>query len=185
MTDKEEKSKEIKSIPEKPKEEMLKHEEVKAITESTEARIKELEDQLKRLQAEFENYKKRVAKEKEELAVTANGILLAKLLPIIDDFEIVLTHAKKAKKEEMQSGLEMLFKNFMTVLTKEGLEEMKVMGETFDPYKHEAVKSEESDVEEGKIIDVVKKGYLFKDRIIRHAMVVVSKGKKKSEEKNI
>lgn len=153
-------------------EEIPKHTEPKAITESQDA----LENQLKLLQAEFENYKKRAAKEKEDFAIVANILFLKKLIPIIDEFEIVLTHTKKSN-EETAHGIEMLFGNFMAALKNEGLKEMNALGENLDPYLHEAVRSKESDSGEGKIIEVVKKGYFFKDRVVRHAIVVISKNR--------
>lgn len=171
---------EQKKIAEEKKE-MLKAEERKSI-ESPEARLKDLEEQLQRLQAEFENYKKRSDREKDGLSGMVIGAFLKRLLPVVDEFEIALSHANKAKKEELRNGMEMLYKNLMAVLMKEGLSEMKVAdNEMFDPYKHDAIRGEESDVEEGRIISVVKKGYYFRDAVLRHANVIVSRGRKKGE----
>ena len=139
----------------------------------------ELETLLKRVQADFENYKKFVEKEREEVAVRAKAAFAQKLLGTVDELEIALQHTHNAKNEEMTKGIKMLHTNFMKALHSEGLKEIKCDGEKFDPYLHEAVRTQESDAEEGKIIEVMKKGYMFKDKVIRHSMVVVSSGMKK------
>ncbi|MEK6982347.1 MAG: nucleotide exchange factor GrpE [Candidatus Micrarchaeota archaeon] len=137
---------------------------------------KQMENLLKRVHADFENYKKYVEKEKQELFVRANSGLVQRLLPIVDEFEITAEYAKKSSDENMKKGIELLYKNFLSSLVKEGLKEFGAIGDKFDPYLHEAIKHEETDVEEGKICDVLKKGYEFKGQVIRHAIVAVSKG---------
>lgn len=137
----------------------------------------ELENHLKRVQAEFENYKKRVAKEKEELILRGNANMMKKLLEFVDEFELAsmhITHGGK-KSDEHVKGMEMLYANLLSLLKSEGVEEMKDV-EKFDPYKHEAIRQEESNKPEGTIISVIKKGYSYKGSILRHAMVIISKG---------
>lgn len=178
-----------KLVAHEEQKEISVHEEHKAIAEHAEDKTQELEEQLKRLQAEFENYKKRADKEREDYAVNASAVLMKKILPLIEEFELALVHAKSseaskaenAASEGMVTGFEMLLKNFKALLEKEGLREMNCKGEQFDPYKHEAIKSEESDVEDGGIISVVRKGYYFKDKVLKHANVIVSKGRKGKE----
>ena len=140
---------------------------------------KELEGLLKRVQADFENYKKFVEKEREEMAIRAKAAFAQKLLATVDEFEIALKHTHDEKEKETMLGMKMLHGNFMKALHSEGLQEIKCNGEKFDPYLHEAIRTQESDAGEGKIIEVVTKGYMFKDRVIRHSLVVVSSGNKK------
>lgn len=171
----------------KPNEEMLGHEEHKEIAGHEKLkelpssdRLNEIEEQLKRLQAEFENYKKRSGKEREEFATNAGASMVKRLLPVLEEFELAVSHAKaKHNEDEVVKGFGMVFSNLKLLLEKEGLREMNCEGESFDPYKHEAVRSEESDVEERRIIGVVRKGYFFKDRVLQHASVIVSKGKER------
>ncbi len=169
------------AAPDKP--ELIKHEEQKLIKETDAERMADLEDQLKRLQAEFENYQKRTAKERETLLLAGSAATILKLLPILDELEIAIAATQNAGAKDMRHGLEMLHKKFLHVLEKEGLVEMKCVGEAFDPYRHEAVRTVEGK-EDNKIVEVMKKGYLFKDNVLRHAMVVVSRKKEeKTEEK--
>ncbi|MDO8554388.1 MAG: nucleotide exchange factor GrpE [Candidatus Micrarchaeota archaeon] len=134
----------------------------------------ELENHLKRLQAEFENYKKRVVREKEEIAQRGNASFMIKLLELVDELELALVHIK-GKKDEHTKGIEMFYANLISLLKNEGIEEMKNV-EKFDPYKHEAIRHEDSNKPEGTITSVLKKGYYYKGVVLRHAMVSVSKG---------
>jgi molecular chaperone GrpE len=170
------------AAPEKP--ELIRHEDQKMIKETDAQRTEDLENQLRRLQAEFENYKKRTAKEKEALMLAGSAVTIVKLLPVLDEMDIAIaaTH-HNANAKEMRHGLEMLHKKFLQVLEKEGLVEMKSLGEQFDPYRHEAVRTVEAD-EDNKVVEVMKKGYLFRDNVLRHAMVAVGrKREEKAEEK--
>ena len=128
-------------------------------------KIDELTNDLKRVQAEFENYKKRVEKEKQEFIKLSNALLIKQLLDVLDEMETTSKHVK-------DKGLEMVYENFIKVLKSQGLEEMKY--EKFDPLKHEAIKQAEG--QEGKIIEVVKKGYMINGVVLRHALVIVGKG---------
>jgi len=143
--------------------------------ENGDSKMKELEDRLLRLQAEFENFRKRNAKEQDGLADRANAELLSKLLPVVDEMEIAVKHTK-------DDGVKMVYMNLMSTLGKQGLEEMDSLGKAFDPYYHDALKQEDGD--EGKILEIVQKGYLFKGKVLRHAKVIVGNGKGERNETN-
>ena len=148
---------------EKPKEEKrVSHEEPKLLNDQ---KMNELTNDLKRLQAEFQNYKRRVDREKEDMITFANANLITQLLVVVDEFEIALQHVK-------DKGIEMVYINFLSLLRANGLKEMN--DEKFDPYRHEAVKQVEGD-EDGRIVEILKKGYVLNGNVIRHALVVVSK----------
>jgi molecular chaperone GrpE len=165
--------------PEKKKK--ISHEEQKLI-ESIEQRIGELEAQLKRVQAEFENYRKRTDREREMLLMAGSAGMIEKLLPVVGDMEVAIDAIHhKASAKEIKEGMEMLYKKFHSLLEKEGLSEMNLENQLFDPYMHEAIRRVEGDTD-GKIVEVLKKGYLFKGNVLRHAMVVVSKKKEETKE---
>jgi len=147
-----------------------------------EERITGLENQLKRVQAEFENYRKRTDREREMLLSAGSALMVEKLLPILDEMEVAVNAIHhEASTKEIKAGLEMIHKKFRTLLEKEGLSEMESLGKAFDPYRHEAVRRVEGE-EDDKVVEVLKKGYLFKGGILRHAMVVVSKKKDEMEQ---
>jgi len=139
---------------------------------------------LLRVAADFENYKKRVAKERQQTAICAKQELIAKLLPILDNFELALSHADNIKPngqgasndiKAIRSGIEMIYQQFRNVLFAEGLEEINAIGQVFDPFYHEAVGQEMSaEVPEGHVIRQVRKGYKFAGKILRPAVVVVA-----------
>jgi len=140
--------------------------------------VRDYEDLLKRLQAEFENYKKRVAKENEQKALFDGEGLALNLLPILDDMDAALEAAENSGDAKLKEGISVLRAKLLSILNKNGLSEMKCEGEQFDPYKHEAVLHEPSERKENEIVRVVRKGYLFRGKVIRHAIVSVSNGKK-------
>jgi len=179
---KEEQKKEPLPEPHKPG--LIRHEgqkEQKLVKESDAQRITDLEDQMKRLQAEFENYKKRTDREREMFLATGSAATIIKLLPVLDEMEVAVNAIHhKAGAQEIKAGMEMLHRKFLHILEKEGLGEMKALGEPFDPYRHEAVRTVEGR-EDGKVAEVVKKGYLFKGNVLRHAMVVVTKKKEEAK----
>jgi molecular chaperone GrpE len=166
-----EKKEELEAPEKKAK---IAHKEQKLVGD-IEQRIGDLENQLKRVQAEFENYRKRTDKERQMLLSAGSAVMIEKLLPIMDEMEIAVDAIHhEADIKEIKSGMEMLHKKFHSLLEKEGLMEMDSLGKVFDPYRHEAVRRIEGD-EDDKIVEVLKKGYLFKGGVLRHAMVVVSK----------
>ena len=134
--------------------------------------LKTTKESLIRLHAEFDNYRKRTHKEKEELVKNASATTLKNVLDIVDEFELALIGMASSNEKK---GLEMLYANILSMLKREGVELMTTM-DIFDPYLHECLKRESG--EEGSIIGIVKKGYLFKGSILRHALVIVGNGKK-------
>ncbi|MFB0526570.1 MAG: nucleotide exchange factor GrpE [bacterium] len=141
-------------------------------------------DQLLRLKAEFDNYRKRMEKEREELVEFGKQELMVKLLDILDSLDLAL-HSTKDEKNEAKSikeGVELIHKQFKEILEREGLKKLKVQGEKFDPNLHHAVEYQESDEhKDNEILKEVRPGYLLHDRVIRPAMVVVARAKKQEK----
>ena len=133
----------------------------------------ELDDRYKRILAEFENFKKRSGKEREFLYNSILSDIIEVMLPIVDNLE----NAVKAetKDEEYKKGVELVLKQFKDVLASKGVEEIKALGETFDPELHEAVSSVQDESKgEKEIVQEYRKGYKIGSRVIRHSMVVVA-----------
>ncbi len=149
----------------------------------SEEQAKELEDRLLRLAAEFDNYKKRMAKEFGYLVKNANENLILQLLDTLDNFQRALDSAKTSDDyESFHKGVELIYDHMKEILTKEGLKEIEALGKPFDPNFHEAVTQAESDeYDEGIILDEISKGYMLNHRLLRASKVVVSKGKPKEE----
>jgi molecular chaperone GrpE len=141
-----------------------------------EVKISELTDSLQRLQAEFENYKKRTDKEKNEFVKYAEGKFILKILPILDSFELALKDV--SVDEKFVKGMEMVFAQFYSVLESEEVRPIESIGKKFDPYKHEVLMKEFSDKEEDTVIEELQRGYMLNDAVLRHSKVKVSKGKK-------
>ncbi len=133
----------------------------------------ELDDRYKRILAEFENFKKRSAKEREGLYNSILSDVIEVILPVVDNLE---NAAKvETKDESYKQGVELVLKQFKDVLTSKGIEEIKAVGETFDPSLHEAVSSVQDDTKgEKEIVQEYRKGYKIGNRVIRHSMVVVA-----------
>jgi molecular chaperone GrpE len=136
-------------------------------------------DRLLRTTADFDNFKKRAAREKTEAAQYASASLLQKLLPVLDNFEMALAAAQNAEGEKLQSfqsGVAMIQQQLNSVLADAGLEEIDAAGKPFDPNFHEAISEQESaEVAEGGVLQQLRKGYKFKDRLLRPATVIVAK----------
>src|ERR1039458_7488509 len=132
-------------------------------------------DRLLRTTADFDNFKKRAAREKTEAAQYASFSLLQKLLPVLDNFEMALTAAQTAQGDKLaslQSGVQMIQQQFKSALTETGLEEIDATGKPFDPTWHEAISQQESaEVPEDHVALQLRKGYKFKDRLLRAATV--------------
>jgi molecular chaperone GrpE len=144
--------------------------------EQLEADLQKEKDKFLRLFAEFENYKRRTAKERIELFKTANEELMTVLLPVLDDFDRGLSEIKKAKDKELLKGMELINNKLRTSLTQKGLSAIEVkQGDVFDVEQHEAITQipAPSDKLKGKIIDCVEQGYKLGDKIIRYPKVVV------------
>jgi molecular chaperone GrpE len=131
-----------------------------------------------RSQADFENYKKRSAREKEEAIKYANSSLLEKLVAIVDNFELGLEAARaEGEKSPVFSGMSMVLKQVMDFLADSGLQPIDATGQKFDPNLHEAIAHEPSDkFREGIVVRQTRRGYKMKDRLLRPSSVVVSSG---------
>jgi molecular chaperone GrpE len=160
-----------------------------AVEELTQPQIEELQsraakadenwERLPRTTADFENFKKRAARERTEAAQYAGVALLQKLISILDNFEMALTAAQTAQGEKLaslQAGVAMIHQQFKNALLEAGLEEVDATGQPFDPALHEAVSEQESaDVPEGHVLQQLRKGYKLKERLLRPSTVVVAK----------
>tara|TARA_R110000868_G_scaffold401082_1_gene676376 strand:- start:157 stop:747 length:591 start_codon:yes stop_codon:yes gene_type:complete len=156
-------------------EEQVVEEETKE--EKLEAKLKQENDKFLRLFAEFENYKRRTAKERIELFSTASEDVMKNLLPVLDDFERALTHIDEDKEaEELRKGVLLIYQKLIKTLEQKGLKLMEVKkGDTFNADIHEAITQipAPSDDLKGKIIDIVEKGYLLGEKVIRFPKVVI------------
>jgi molecular chaperone GrpE len=128
---------------------------------------------LKRLAAEFENYRKRVAREQESLSARAAERLVKELLPIVDDLERALVAAEEHAEAQLEDGVRLVHRQLAAALEREGLTEISTEGK-FDPHVHEALLSQQSDADEGTVIEVLQKGYSLGDRVLRPARVVIA-----------
>ena len=136
-------------------------------------------DRNLRLMAEFDNYRRRTAKEQLELIETANGKLLEKLSEVQDNFERAFASENKAQDlEAFEKGMQMIYNQFAKILTDAGLEQIDPTGAEFDPNMHEALMQQPSEtVPEGHVVTVFQKGYKLKNKILKTAKVIVSSGK--------
>ena len=130
-----------------------------------------------RSQADLQNYVKRAEQEKSETVEFANRILILDLLPILDDFERALASLPvELDEQNWTEGIKLIYNKLKTILEAQGLAEIRAKGEYFDPYFHEAAGQLEG--EEGIIIEEIRKGYKFRDKLLRPSMVMVGTGKK-------
>ena len=145
--------------------------------EKLEAEVKQEKDKFLRLFAEFENYKRRTAKERIELFSTASEDVMITLLPVLDDFERALSHIDEDKEaEELRKGVLLIYQKLIKALEQKGLKLMEVKkGDAFNADNHEAITQipAPSDDLKGKIIDIVEKGYLLGEKVIRFPKVVI------------
>jgi molecular chaperone GrpE len=132
-------------------------------------------DALQRLKAEFENYRKRVAREHGDVVARAAERLVKQLLPVLDDLERALEAAASHEEAKLEEGVRLVQRSLADALAKEGLVEVETDG-LFDPHTQEALLSQPSEAEEGTVIQVLQKGYRLADRVLRPARVVVSAG---------
>src|SRR5512133_1057486 len=133
-------------------------------------------DRLLRKTAEFENYRRRLEKERREQAQYAAGDLLEALLPIIDDFERALQADAPADADAYRKGVELIYKQLQDLLARRGVTPIDAVGKDFDPRFHQAITHEESPGRrEGEVIDEVRRGYMHGERLLRPAMVKVAK----------
>jgi molecular chaperone GrpE len=140
-----------------------------------EEELRELNDKYLRLYAEFDNYKKRTARDKEGLARFANESLLLEILPSIDHLEIALSHAGGEPSRSLAEGVEMTLRELLRTLEKFGLKRIEAQGKPFDPeYHHAMSRVERDDVQEGMVVEELRKGYMYNDKVLRASLVAVS-----------
>ena len=132
-------------------------------------------DALQRLKAEFDNYRKRVARDQEDLAARAHQRLLSSLVPVLDDLERALEAAAEHEEAKLEEGVRLVYRSLADLLAREGLVEVPTDG-AFDPHTQEALLAQPSEEEEGTVIQVLQKGYKLGDLVLRPARVVISQG---------
>jgi molecular chaperone GrpE len=148
------------------------------------AELQEMNNKYLRLYAEFENYKKRVNKDKEELVKYGNESLLYELLPVIDNLEMALRHASNNVSSGLVQGVEITLKELQKILEKFGLIAIEANNKPFDPLVHHAMtQNERDDIDEKIVVEEFRKGYMLRDKVLRPSLVAVSKKTVKSQEK--
>ncbi len=138
--------------------------------------LNDMNDKYIRLVAEFDNYKKRTLRERMDLIKSAGEDILKEILPVVDDFERALQNIDKAKDvEAVKSGIDLIYGKFNEFLKQKGIAQIEAMNAEFDTDKHEAITKIPAPTDElkGKVVDVVKKGYVLNDKVIRFAQVVI------------
>lgn len=141
-------------------------------------KLEEANDKYARLLAEFDNYKKRTSREKIDIIQSAGKEVIGKLLPVLDDFDRALTYIESAQDVvSVKEGVELVNTKLRKILEQQGLKEMEIIGEPFDSEFQEAITAIPAPSEDlkNKVIDVVEKGYLLNDKVIRFAKVVIGK----------
>lgn len=134
----------------------------------------ELNDKFLRLYSEFDNYRKRTIKEKIELQKSASRDLIEDLLPVLDDFERAMQAFKENDDSDVYKGIELIYNKLYNTLSQKGLKPMNSLETDFNTDYHEAItKIEAGDEQKGKVVDVIQKGYLLNDKVLRFAKVVV------------
>jgi molecular chaperone GrpE len=150
-----------------------RHEEQQPDESGEAERFAALEDQLKRVAADFDNYRKRALRERQEFAALANERLVKELLPVLDDLERALEAAAEHEEAKLEEGVRLVHRSLAQLLEREGLREIETGGK-FDPHVHEALLAQPSEAEAGSVLDVIQKGYRLGDRVVRPARVIVS-----------
>jgi molecular chaperone GrpE len=147
--------------------------------EELKAKAAEFQDKYMRLAADFENYKKRAAREKQDATRNANESLLQKLIGVLDNFDMAVAAAANSEEpavKSMHTGVNMILAQLRGVLTEAGLEEIEALNRPFDPNFHEAISQQErTDVPEGQVVQQMRKGFKYRDRLLRPASVIVSR----------
>jgi len=142
------------------------------------AKAEEFRERLLREAADFENYKKRAARERQDSVTYANESLLQKLIPVLDTFEMALAAktADSASAQSLQTGVQMIYNQLKSTLAEAGLEEIDARGKVFDPNFHEAVSQQETvELPEGQVTQQIRRGFKFRNRLVRPAGVIVAK----------
>jgi len=159
--------------PETPESKLIKELEI------TRKQLEEEKDRCLRLNAEFDNSRKRTQKEKEEFIKYANEKLILELIDVLEALERGLENSRKSEnKDKLIEGMELIYKQFKTIMEKNGLFPIKALGEKFDHYKHEAMmQTPTEEYEEGTILEEFARGYMLNNKVIRYSKVRVSKMK--------
>jgi molecular chaperone GrpE len=145
-------------------------------TELVSEELRQINDKYLRLYAEFENYKKRVNKDKDELIKYANERLIYQILPVIDNLEMALKHSNDDTSSGLIQGVENTLREFLRTLEKFGLIPIEALNKPFDPSLHEAMNViTREDIEENMVVEEFRKGYIFKEKVLRPSLVSVSK----------
>ena len=171
-----EEPKEQESLPEH--EETIEEESLNESTPEPDIKAPDYYDQYMRLQAEFQNYKRRSEQRMQEWRLYAAKDIVSQLLPVIDDFDILFNHNQENSDALCVDGVKMIYNKMLSTLQELGLEPIEAIGKEFDPTIHEAVMAEESDeVEEGHILKVWQQGFMYKDTLLRPSKVITAKAK--------
>ena len=153
-------------------EEELQEQQEPEVAEEQEEEV--VDDRLLRLAADFDNYKKRAAREREEYVALANERLLKELLPVLDALERALNAAEQHEEAQLEEGVRLVHRSLASLLARNGVEEIATDGK-FDPHVHEALLAQPAeDREQGDVLDVIQKGYRLGDRVVRPARVIVA-----------
>lgn len=149
---------------------------LKKENEELKQQLTEFNDKYLRLFADFDNFRKRIQKERIELIKTAGIEVISSLLPVLDDFQRALRQME-ATKDPMTEGVKLIYQKIYSILESKGLKAMNSIGEIFDPELHEAIGEvpAQDESQKGKVIDEIERGYYLNDKIIRHAKVLVGK----------
>ncbi|MBS3069171.1 nucleotide exchange factor GrpE [Candidatus Micrarchaeota archaeon] len=171
-------------------------------SEALAGEVAALNERMLRIAAEYDNFRKRTAKEKEELMLNAKAAMLLKIIPMYEELEMAAKAAEKSVKNAnaaesagenamgenaIIAGVKMLCTKFSKMLSEEGIVRMQALGKKFDPYLHDVVSHVESEKPLGEIVQIVQDGYNLNGKVLRHAVVIVSNGKKeekKTEKEN-
>ena len=150
--------------------------EIELELEQARTRAEENMDGWQRAQAEFANYKKRIERDRISLHIEITANVLKRYLEVVDDLDRAMENCPEAGDgAEWAAGIELIYRKFMTILENEGISQMQAEGEQFDPNLHEAIAQEDSpDHESGQIIEVINKGYLIGERVLRPALVRIA-----------
>ena len=147
--------------------------------ETIQAELEEIKDKYLRLYADFDNYRKKIQKDKEELVKYANETLAYELLPVIDNMEMALQHAQNGGSDTLRAlkqGVENTLRELLRTLEKFGVSVVDPLNQPFDPaYQHAMSQVEREDMESNTVVEVFRKGYVYKDKVLRPALVAVSK----------
>lgn len=181
---KKEKQEEQQEVTQEPIAEEMTEEQAEIIEQAAEdntadkltAELEDLNQKFLRVAADFDNYKRRTALEKEDLLKYSNAKLVGELLPVIDNFQLALkNNSESAEVQGFLKGVEMIFNQLISILENEGLHKIDAVGQSFDPQKHEAIMQvPDEDQPEDTVVEELRAGYQFKDKVLRPSMVKVS-----------